>query len=222
MLPHYRMESCAIHDILKVADILALPRYQRPYVWSEEDACAFIDTILMGLPIGAVILREIYVSPGRSGKRLLVIDGQQRISTLLGRTLGNGGKVHDVCVEADPTAKDDPVRALGSGARAVIGVGPGRIPIGMLSGSLAWQAIPIAAAGHDPTVYDDWQSCGVGPSIKPYANAVDLFRSANIPWLTFDVDATDAQVAEAFRRMNIGGISMTKEDVERLLEGGAE
>ena len=224
MLPHYDLEFRAVSDIISHADSFVLPKYQRPYVWSEADACAFVDTILMGLPVGTVVLREVHrVVNGEWSSQLLVIDGQQRISTLLGRSLGNGGKVHRVCVEADPTSKGDPIRALGSGARAVIGTGPGRIPIEMLGRSECWWASIVAAAGLDPTVHKDWRGISKDDlNLAPYSNAEDLFRGARIPWLTFKADATDEQVAEAFRRMNIGGISMSPEEVERLLSGGVK
>lgn len=218
MTPCYRMEYFTPYDMMKDRDTFVLPAYQRPYVWSEQDACAFIDTILMGLPVGAIIVRQLKWG---KNKKLLIIDGQQRVSTLLGRTLGNGGHIHDVCIEADPTAADDPVKSLGSRARAVIGTGPGRIPIHMMTTEgQAWSAIPIAADGRDPTVDDEWKRDLSREQLAPFCHAEDMIRSARIPWLAFDADATDAQVVEAFRRINISGAPMSADEVEALIKGG--
>ena len=54
-----------------------IPPFQRDYVWSLTEASRFIESLLLGLPIPGVFLaRE------RDSKRLLVIDGQQRLKTL--------------------------------------------------------------------------------------------------------------------------------------------
>lgn len=54
-----------------------IPPFQRDYVWSQKEASRFIESLLLGLPVPGVFLaRE------RDSKRLLVIDGQQRLKTL--------------------------------------------------------------------------------------------------------------------------------------------
>ena len=54
-----------------------IPPFQRDYVWSQREASRFIESLLLGLPVPGVFLaRE------RDSKRLLVIDGQQRLKTL--------------------------------------------------------------------------------------------------------------------------------------------
>ncbi len=54
-----------------------VPPFQRDYVWSQREASRFIESLLLGLPVPGVFLaRE------RDSKRLLVIDGQQRLKTL--------------------------------------------------------------------------------------------------------------------------------------------
>ena len=61
---------------LKRKDIY-IPPFQRNYVWSQREASRFIESLLLGLPIPGIFLaRE------RDSKRLLVIDGQQRLKTL--------------------------------------------------------------------------------------------------------------------------------------------
>ncbi|MCD4752053.1 MAG: DUF262 domain-containing protein [Anaerolineaceae bacterium] len=59
------------------------PEFQRRLVWTNKDKCAFIDTVLNGYPFP-----EIYIAAGEvdtvtgDGKEVIV-DGQQRVTTLL-------------------------------------------------------------------------------------------------------------------------------------------
>ena len=55
-----------------------VPPFQRSYVWNLEEASRFIESLLLGLPVPGIFLAR----DDDSGK-LLVIDGQQRLKTLL-------------------------------------------------------------------------------------------------------------------------------------------
>lgn len=59
------------------------PEFQRRLVWTTEDKNRFVDTVLMGYPFPEIYLAngEIDTETGE-GKQLLV-DGQQRVSTLV-------------------------------------------------------------------------------------------------------------------------------------------
>ncbi len=57
---------------------IEVPPFQRNYVWTFGQACRFIESLLLGLPVPGVFLaRE------ESTGRFLILDGQQRIKTLL-------------------------------------------------------------------------------------------------------------------------------------------
>ena len=61
---------------LKREDIF-VPKFQRDYVWTITEASRFIESLLLGLPVPGIFLaRE------SSSRRLLVIDGQQRLKSL--------------------------------------------------------------------------------------------------------------------------------------------
>lgn len=69
---------------------IALPDLQRPFVWDSKKVRDLMDSLYKGLPVGVVILWEIS-EPGRYRKinlegkrepRFLVIDGQQRLTSL--------------------------------------------------------------------------------------------------------------------------------------------
>lgn len=58
-------------------DDIFIPPFQRAYVWTLREASRFIESLLLGLPVpGIFFARE------RESKKLLVIDGQQRLKTL--------------------------------------------------------------------------------------------------------------------------------------------
>jgi hypothetical protein len=54
-----------------------IPGFQRDYVWKEEEASRFIETLLLGLPSPSLFLAK-----DKFSKKYLVIDGQQRLKTL--------------------------------------------------------------------------------------------------------------------------------------------
>ena len=54
-----------------------IPSFQREYIWKEEEASRFIESLLIGLPTPALFLAK-----DKSSNKYLVIDGQQRLKTL--------------------------------------------------------------------------------------------------------------------------------------------
>lgn len=69
-----------------------IPAFQRNYVWNIKEASRFIESLLLGLPVPGIFLAR----DDESGK-LLVIDGQQRLKSLLFFSEGyfnpsNGGR----------------------------------------------------------------------------------------------------------------------------------
>lgn len=57
---------------------IAIPSFQRGYVWSLKEASRFIESLLLGLPVPS-----IFLSREEDSGKLLVIDGQQRLLTLM-------------------------------------------------------------------------------------------------------------------------------------------
>ena len=54
-----------------------IPQFQRNFVWSTRDASRFIESLLLGLPVPGIFLSK------DEDSRLLVVDGQQRLRSLL-------------------------------------------------------------------------------------------------------------------------------------------
>ncbi len=70
---------------------IALPDLQRPFVWKLTKVRDLMDSLYKGLPVGSIVLWEIYepesyrpigVSGNKRSPRFLVIDGQQRLTSL--------------------------------------------------------------------------------------------------------------------------------------------
>ena len=53
------------------------PPFQRNYVWNFPQACKFIESLLLGLPVPGIFLSRV-----QDTQKLLIVDGQQRLLTL--------------------------------------------------------------------------------------------------------------------------------------------
>jgi len=77
-----------ISDIFNQARLLHIPYYQRAYVWGEKEWNQLLDDLkhLSSNPrpyfIGSMILKQIVTPTGSIGDQRVVIDGQQRLTTI--------------------------------------------------------------------------------------------------------------------------------------------
>ena len=83
IVEHYEITSFgADYDVEGIYRRLAkgdifIPEFQRNYVWQYKEACEFIESLLLGLPVPGIFLSR---EPETS--KMLVIDGQQRLKTI--------------------------------------------------------------------------------------------------------------------------------------------
>ena len=76
---------------------IRVPRFQRAFVWNQADLHALLDSVLRGFPIGSILVWDteetiettgrvgpVEVSPRPDGLVSYLLDGQQRVSTLVG------------------------------------------------------------------------------------------------------------------------------------------
>lgn len=75
---------------------IRIPHFQRSYVWDASDAERLFDSILRGYPIGNLLMwrkpapaaditvGELQISAPEQSDALWVVDGQQRLTTLIG------------------------------------------------------------------------------------------------------------------------------------------
>jgi hypothetical protein len=82
-----------IADVYQLIDEKKLqlrPDFQRKFVWTHEHQEAFIDTVLNGLPFPEIYVCEGDVDVERLKTTRLVIDGQQRLTTIKNFIEGRG------------------------------------------------------------------------------------------------------------------------------------
>ncbi len=76
---------------------MLVPEFQRPFVWRQRDMLDLLSSVLNGYPIGSLLVWEtdgqvspmsrvgpIPVTPRPKGVRAYILDGHQRVATLLG------------------------------------------------------------------------------------------------------------------------------------------
>ena len=76
---------------------IRVPRFQRNFVWKQPDLNALLDSVLRGFPIGSILVWDtdediestprigpVAISPRTKGLVGYLLDGQQRVSTLVG------------------------------------------------------------------------------------------------------------------------------------------
>lgn len=85
---------------------IALPEFQRPYVWDESDVAAMLHTVINDWPAGTILLvgskeligrfafKELEGAPEVTGEsvRTLVLDGQQRLTSVFQALTNNHAK----------------------------------------------------------------------------------------------------------------------------------
>lgn len=71
-----------VYQLIDEGKLVLRPDFQRKFVWTHEHQEAFIDTILMGLPFPEIYVCEGEVDVQKLRTTRLVIDGQQRLTTI--------------------------------------------------------------------------------------------------------------------------------------------
>jgi uncharacterized protein with ParB-like and HNH nuclease domain len=70
---------------------LVLPEFQREYVWNRDQAKKLMDSLMKGYPVGSLLfwktdnppeLKNIDSLPEKLGTIDVILDGQQRLTTL--------------------------------------------------------------------------------------------------------------------------------------------
>jgi uncharacterized protein with ParB-like and HNH nuclease domain len=67
-----------ISDMISHGDINVTPEFQRDFLWDLKKASLFVDSLLVGLPTPSLILGK-----RKSDDKYIVIDGQQRLLTIM-------------------------------------------------------------------------------------------------------------------------------------------
>jgi uncharacterized protein DUF262 len=187
-----------------------LPRFQRPWRWSDDDILALLDSLLAGYHTGQLLLWERWGLPASSerfgeidvsapaGRGCLVVDGQQRLGAIATAALGGRFFLH-----------------LAEGRFAVNAAGPWWCPVGIIIGWTGRAIDWIRAHAREHRLDEEQVVDAFGP-------AVDALDGANLYTVTLDNGWTIDRVIESYRRLNTTGVRMSPEDLEAGLRMAVE
>ena len=241
---HVSNVTHVISDALEGA--LALPKFQRPYVWDDKDVCDLLDSMLRGIPIGNLLLwggwfrganipidrvRGVLDAPLKPNPTL-ILDGQQRLTALL-------------------IASGEGSRYVWDATTSIFSVGEpqlmnGIFPTGMLFNDygISRQMEPLYDASEGVIIREDRQrtykdkkgktrtytenvvvSHTRNPEqerahsyIEAFCKARDVLRGTTIGSIVIAGEADVAFARETFRRLNRSGKPCHEAEVFKALE----
>lgn len=203
---------------------LAIPEFQRPFVWDDERRLNLLDSIVAGMPIGSLLVwrtrrRDLrtykqiggvtLTGPSNGGEKInYLIDGHQRISTLFGALYPG---------DRDPADKDDGARwplyyELGTKERPAF-----RVPLRRGTVPAHWLPLNVVLDGEK--LFDFTQGLrqlGLRELAKEAERLANIFRDYIIPIVPLVTDDLNV-VTDAFVRINSQGKSMSEAHMLRAL-----
>lgn len=215
---------------------IGLPDLQRPFVWADSKVRNLFDSMMKGFPIGYVML---WASPtdytntksiGVGDKQFkrpddLVIDGQQRLTSLLAaisgmEVLDKNFKPRRIKISFDPLEKDFQVwtQAFERSPRYIADISEvfkahETLQISKFRRSIINRMNEGRMKNEQPELTDEEQD-----QIEDNINALLNLRNYTIPTLRILSKADEEDVAEIFRRVNSGGQNLNENNfIETLL-----
>lgn len=214
---------------------IGLPDLQRPFVWSDTKVRNLFDSIMKGFPIGYVMLWE---SPsdynntkniGDGDKKFkhpneLVIDGQQRLTSLLAAITGT--KVFDknfvkrrIKISFNPLTKDFKVWTKASESYQYISdiaevfIAHENLETSKFRRNLIQRMNEGRKKLEQPLLTEEEED-----RIEDSINSLLNLRNYTIPTLRILPKADEEDVAEIFKRVNSGGQNLNENNfIETLL-----
>lgn len=198
---------------------LRIPMFQRPYVWKRKDILDFIDSIGRRYPVGTLFMwqsaRPIHVGdrigplvlPAQQGQPQFVLDGQQRLTTLVGVLLRTDPRHQPAGDDDDPgrwtvhyDAKERAFVHLDPDIPAL----PHQVPAPALMETLPlFKAVTALMTSGDPDA-------------ESYVNQVQevsrAIQSYRIPIVVFATDELSVAVG-GFSRLNRKGRSVSQDEM---------
>lgn len=100
------------------AGAIALPEFQRGYVWSRRDVRELLESLYRGFPVGSLLLWKTATEaapargdgPRQAGHISLLLDGQQRVTSLYGLARGQAPPFFDGNEQAFKDLRFHPIK----------------------------------------------------------------------------------------------------------------
>ena len=218
-----RADRITVEELLKLATAgrLRVPSFQRALRWDADDKWKLLDSMERGYPIGTLLLWKRAASTTDIGSPLprgpaapsqgdvyLVVDGQQRISTLWG-ALALAPEGAQPTIVFDMVSEKFLVRPLKRTERGHLGsMGDGTTP----------PALPMHIA-LDAVTLSEWVPSALPREIKlRYFEVGKRLREYLIP--TYVVEGDDTEILRnIFDRTNSTGKALTRDEVFDALVG---
>ena len=212
-----------VEELLKLATNgrLRLPSFQRALKWDADDKWKLLDSMERGYPIGTLLLWKRAASTVDIGSPLtrgptlpsqgdvyLIVDGQQRITTLWG-ALALAPEAAQPTIVFDMVNDKFVVRALKKTERGTVGsVGEGGVP----------PALPMHIA-LDAVTLSEWVPSALPREVKlRYYEVGRRLREYLIPIYVVEGDDTEI-LRHIFDRTNSTGKALTRDEVFDALVG---
>lgn len=205
---------------------IVLPEFQRDFDWADDRVTQLLATVIRRWPAGSLLLqevegetfyqlREIEAGPPvrREDVRLVVLDGQQRLTALYHAVFGAGDNLYAVRARAlhEDLSIDQIEENIGSFSR------------------FQWEAveregfdaendwIPFASLT-SPADFFDWRDQRADGSVESqdvarrlsdaYRHGLESFHTYSIPAVIVEEELEPAAIARIFERVNRGGLTL--------------
>ncbi|MGR3485346.1 MAG: GmrSD restriction endonuclease domain-containing protein [Paracoccaceae bacterium] len=236
----FRTHPVALRDLLDQAATgrLALPDFQRSFVWSDEGVRALLASIAQGFPVGALLTleaggrtsfqtRNVEGASGTATAQALLLDGQQRITSLHGALwsrdaarVKRGARVvgrHYYLDMAVAVAGDVDAAVVSVPEDRVLREGPFAREIAL---DLADTASEVAASMFPlDRVFDDdgwWDAWGDAHDEdakarlrKPFKDGpLAAIKSYAMPVIELSRDSSRGAIVTVFEKVNTGGVKL--------------
>lgn len=193
---------------------IAIPEIQRPFVWKPVQVRDLIDSLYMGYPTGYLIISQSPTMKLKNGSvsvgKMIMIDGQQRVTALLTSIVGTDVmdvdfKKHRIKIAFNPLASDDDEEKFKVQTSAVLK-------------DKRWIADISEVFKPDFDSFEFVQNyCETNPSVLPkdlnriIMRLVDI-KNRQIGIITLNNDITIDEVTEIFIRINSQGTKLNQAD----------
>ena len=218
-----------ISDILQLArrGVLRTPQFQRNFVWGTKDVVKLFDSIYRGYPIGSLLIWKapansdvmraascrfgpLEFKPAADGQGNIVVDGQQRVTSLVATLLGGA--------KAQAATANEASFSIGFDLEA--GTFEAVANYEAAKARNAWLPLEVVA---DTISFLEWLQSRKPQFTREQTDRANLvvraIRDYDVPvYLVEDVDSR--AIAEIFVRLNEGGRPLKRREVFAALNRG--